>query len=43
MLRLQSLDGQERMGELFSYEVILRTPNDTQVPLSVSANLDLTA
>lgn len=42
MLRLQSLDGQERMGELFSYEVILRTPNDTQVPLSVSANLDLT-
>lgn len=42
MLRFQSLDGRERMGELFTYEVILRTPNDTQVPLSVSANLDLT-
>ncbi|EHK67720.1 type VI secretion system Vgr family protein, partial [Achromobacter arsenitoxydans SY8] len=41
MLRFRSLEGRERMGQLFTYEVLLRTPNSTQMPLSVSANVDL--
>ncbi|HEY2021851.1 type VI secretion system Vgr family protein, partial [Paraburkholderia sp.] len=42
-LEFMSLNGNECLGELFSYELRLRTPDDYTVPLAVSANIDLAA
>ncbi|MEB2503566.1 type VI secretion system Vgr family protein [Burkholderia anthinoferrum] len=42
-LRFLSLRGGEHLGKLYTYELLLRTPDDFHVPLSTSANLDLKA
>ncbi|MGF6981343.1 type VI secretion system secreted protein VgrG [Paraburkholderia atlantica] len=42
-LQFMSLEGDESLGKLFEYELLLRTPDDYTVPLAVSANLDLKA
>ncbi len=42
-LRFLSLRGEEHLGKLYAYELLLRTPDDFHVPLSTSANLDLKA
>ncbi|PXW24942.1 type VI secretion system Vgr family protein [Paraburkholderia caballeronis] len=42
-LEFMSLSGEERLGRLFEYELLLRTPDDYSVPLAISANVDLKA
>ncbi|MGF6297093.1 type VI secretion system secreted protein VgrG [Paraburkholderia sp. WC7.3g] len=42
-LEFMSLKGGEYLGQLFEYELLLRTPDDYTVPLAVSANIDLKA
>ncbi len=42
-LEFLQVHGTERLGRLFEYEVQLRTPDDYQLPLAASANLDLKA
>ncbi len=42
-LEFLQVHGTERLGGLFEYEVQLRTPDDYQLPLAASANLDLKA
>ncbi|APA90019.1 type VI secretion system tip protein VgrG (plasmid) [Paraburkholderia sprentiae WSM5005] len=42
-LAFKSLKGGEYLGQLFEYELLLRTPDDYTVPLAVSANIDLKA
>ncbi|WP_230413243.1 type VI secretion system Vgr family protein [Paraburkholderia antibiotica] len=41
-LEFKSLKGEERLGKLFMYTLELRTPDESTVPLAVSANVDLT-
>ncbi|WP_038708389.1 type VI secretion system Vgr family protein, partial [Burkholderia thailandensis] len=42
-LEFLSLRGEEHLGKLYTYELLLRTPDDFHVPLATSANLDLKA
>ena len=42
-LEFLQVHGTERLGRLFEYEVLLRTPDDYRLPLAASANIDLKA